>query len=262
MRFAYKDKTCWARSGRGTTWKGRCGSSAQNGVVNDYELLGLTVTKPAPARHGARYLQRNRPRAVSSRGLEIGDAGPRLHHDQPGRQGGQALRSARQRGRSYVYLYAMSAARFLPADGQEVLPSWPRRLERISRPCQERSGLISLSFDPEHDTPELLRKHAQVRGATPPLWSYAVASHAELAKIAGAAGALLPARETTKSPTISARRSSIQRGNWPGSRLGTERNKWSDDRPLRRQSILCSPPRNSEPGVTISRSVDLCAIVL
>ena len=28
--------------------------------------------------------------------------------------------------------------------------------------------LISLSFDPEHDTPDLLRKHAQVRGATPP----------------------------------------------------------------------------------------------
>ncbi len=43
--------------------------------------------------------------------------------------------------------------------------------------------LISLSFDPEHDTPDVLRKHAQIRGATPPLWSYAVASHDELAKI-------------------------------------------------------------------------------
>jgi protein SCO1/2 len=44
--------------------------------------------------------------------------------------------------------------------------------------------MISLSFDPEHDTPEVLRKHAAIRGAIPPLWSYAVASHEELAKIA------------------------------------------------------------------------------
>ena len=49
--------------------------------------------------------------------------------------------------------------------------------------ARNKVRLISLSFDPEHDTPDLLRKHAQVRGATPPLWSYAVASHAELAKI-------------------------------------------------------------------------------
>ena len=48
--------------------------------------------------------------------------------------------------------------------------------------------LISLSFDPDHDTPDVLRKHAQIRGAAPPLWSYAVASHDELAKIAAPLG--------------------------------------------------------------------------
>ena len=76
----------------------------------------------------------------------------------------------------------MSAARFLPADGQEVLRAGPAD-RRVSRTRAGKIRLISLSFDPEHDTPDLLRKHAQVRGATPPLWSYAVASHAELAKI-------------------------------------------------------------------------------
>jgi protein SCO1/2 len=41
-----------------------------------------------------------------------------------------------------------------------------------------------VSFDPEHDTPDVLRKHAAMRGASPPLWTYAVASREELARIA------------------------------------------------------------------------------
>ncbi len=41
-----------------------------------------------------------------------------------------------------------------------------------------------MSFDPENDTPEVLRKHAAMRGATPPLWTYAVASHDQLAGLA------------------------------------------------------------------------------
>ena len=73
-------------------------------------------------------------------------------------------------------------AGLLPADGSEVLgagsapDAFPKRAKDIR--------LISLSFDPENDTPEVLRKHAAIRGAMPPLWSYAVASHEELAKIA------------------------------------------------------------------------------
>ena len=56
------------------------------------------------------------------------------------------------------------------------LSAFPKRAKDIR--------LISLSFDPENDTPEVLRKHAAIRGAIPPLWSYAVASHEELAKVA------------------------------------------------------------------------------
>jgi protein SCO1/2 len=48
--------------------------------------------------------------------------------------------------------------------------------------------MISLSFDPEHDTPEVLAKHARTQGAHPPLWTFAVASHDELAKVAPALG--------------------------------------------------------------------------
>jgi protein SCO1/2 len=60
------------------------------------------------------------------------------------------------------------------------MSAFPRRAKDIR--------LISLSFDPEHDTPDVLRKHAQIRGANPPLWSYAVASHEELAKVAAPLG--------------------------------------------------------------------------
>ena len=71
------------------------------------------------------------------------------------------------------------------SDLAQHLGAFPNRAKDIR--------LISLSFDPEHDTPEVLRKHAQIRGAVPPLWSYAVASHPELAKIAAPVGALLRA---------------------------------------------------------------------
>jgi protein SCO1/2 len=44
--------------------------------------------------------------------------------------------------------------------------------------------LLSISFDPEHDTPETLRRHAARVGAEPPLWTLAVAPHDELRKVA------------------------------------------------------------------------------
>lgn len=49
-------------------------------------------------------------------------------------------------------------------------------------PREDKARLLSISFDPEHDTPEVLASHAKSRGARPPLWSYAVATHDELAK--------------------------------------------------------------------------------
>jgi len=51
-----------------------------------------------------------------------------------------------------------------------------------------RVRLLSVSFDPEHDTPEALATHAKLRGAKPPLWTFAVASHEELQKVAAPLG--------------------------------------------------------------------------
>jgi protein SCO1 len=52
----------------------------------------------------------------------------------------------------------------------------------------EQVRLLSVSFDPAHDTPEVLRQHAERQGARPPLWTFAVASNEELAKVATALG--------------------------------------------------------------------------
>jgi len=55
--------------------------------------------------------------------------------------------------------------------------------------------LLSVSFDPEHDTPETLAKHAALRSAKPPLWTFAVADHPELAKVTGPLGLIYVPRE-------------------------------------------------------------------
>ncbi len=49
-------------------------------------------------------------------------------------------------------------------------------------PREDMVRLLSISFDPEHDTPAVLASHAQARGARMPLWTYSVASHEELGK--------------------------------------------------------------------------------
>jgi protein SCO1/2 len=36
----------------------------------------------------------------------------------------------------------------------------------------DRVHLVSVSFDPAHDTPEVIAKHARARGADPRTWSY------------------------------------------------------------------------------------------
>jgi protein SCO1/2 len=63
--------------------------------------------------------------------------------------------------------------------------------------------LLSISFDPEHDTPEVLAKHAQFRGAKSPLWRFGVASHDELRKVAEPLGLTYGPRENEITHNLS-----------------------------------------------------------
>jgi protein SCO1/2 len=99
------------------------------------------------------------------------------------------------------------------------LSAVPERARRIR--------LISLSFDPDHDTPQVLAKHAQSRGAAPPLWSFAVASHPELAKVAPALGLFYdPTRSEIAHNLVTA--IIDPEGKLARLEVGASRNKWEN----------------------------------
>jgi protein SCO1/2 len=104
-------------------------------------------------------------------------------------QDGQTLRLSELRGKVVVITFIYTRCpvpNFCPLMDKNFaeLARWveavPARAEEVR--------LLSISFDPEHDTPEALAAHAKLRGAKPPVWRFAVASHEELRKVAGPLG--------------------------------------------------------------------------
>jgi protein SCO1 len=156
-------------------------------AVRDYELRDLKVTQQARAKglvldisKGKVQLGQQRPR------LQVGEEVPNFAMTG---QDGKAFELSGLRGKVVVLTFVYTRCpmpEFCPlmdrkfSELAQHLSSFPKRAKDIR--------LISVSFDPESDTPEVLRKHAAMRGAVPPLWSYAVASHKELAKIAPRVG--------------------------------------------------------------------------
>ncbi len=159
----------------------------EDGAVKEYQLLDLKVTKPAePPTHVIDVSKGKVQIRQQPRRLELGDPVPDFTMTG---QDGNALKLSDLRGKVVVLTFIYTRCPmpdFCPlmdrkfSDLAQHVAVFPNKAKDIR--------LISLSFDPEHDTPEILRKHAQVRGAIPPLWTYAVASHPELAKIAAPLG--------------------------------------------------------------------------
>ena len=224
MRFAYKEKTLLATLRPGDLVEGMLRVERALGAVRSYELRDLHVLQHAPAVPVVPDISRNKALAGNRAPAAVcGRTGPGLHHDQRGWTKGEALGSARSRRRAHVYLYTMPFTRLLSTHGQKVWRTRPadRRFSQAARQIR----LISLSFDPEHDTPDVLKKHAQIRGATPPLWTYAVASHAELAKIGTPLGLFYQPGDTEIAHNLCT--AVIDReGKLARLEIGTERNKW------------------------------------
>ncbi len=155
----------------------------QDGAVRDYKLKDLKVTKPAPARTVVLDVSKGKAQLREKPALlRVGEAVPDFVMTG---QDGKPLSLSDLRGKvvALTFIYTRCPMPdFCPmmdrkfSELAQHLGAFPNRSKDIR--------LISLSFDPEHDTPEQLRKHAAMRGAVPPLWSYAVATHEELAKIA------------------------------------------------------------------------------
>lgn len=154
----------------------------KDGEVSDYELMNLVVSRPAPAEFTLN-LSGNQPEIQATPSvLKPGDPVPDFTMTT---QDGKTLRLSDLRGKvvALTFIYTRCPLPdFCPRmDNKfgklaELIAAVPRRAENVR--------LLSISFDPENDTPEVLKKHAETRGVHPPLWTFAVASHDELAKVA------------------------------------------------------------------------------
>ncbi len=186
MPFTLKDRAALDDIKPGDSVDATLRVTEVNGAVNDYELLNLAVvaraSRPMVLDISRGKVQlRERPRQ-----LEVGDTVPDFAMTT---QEGKVVKLSELRGNvvALTFIYTRCP---IP----DFCPLMDRKFADLAqkastfRARSQHNRLISLSFDPEHDKPDILRKHAQIRGATPPLWTYAVATHDELDKIAAPLG--------------------------------------------------------------------------
>ena len=176
MPFTVKDRASLADVQPGDVVTGPMVVEFSGGRVKDYELTGLTPTGlTAPTRAQAQADAPARPGP-----LRVGDVVPDFAVTT---QDGATLRLSDLRGKvvALTFIYTRCPLPdFCPAlDGK--FAELNRRVAAVADRA-DRVRLLSISFDPAHDTPEVLRKHAAIRGAKPP-WSFAVASPEELARV-------------------------------------------------------------------------------
>ena len=71
----------------------------------------------------------------------------------------------------------------------DFCPLMDRRFADVQRAVaadpalRQRAHLVSISFDPAHDTPEVIRAHAKARGADPVTWSYLTGTRAAIDRV-------------------------------------------------------------------------------
>lgn len=65
-----------------------------------------------------------------------------------------------------------------------------------------RVQLVSVSFDPDHDTPAVLKKHAERVGADPALWSYVTGSRESIEKFGAGFGVTIMREDGTMTEII------------------------------------------------------------
>ena len=150
-------------------------------------LTELTVTRPAPAAtltlstNGGIAKLESRPKL-----LQVGEVVPDFTMTT---QEDKSIKLSDLRGEVVVLTFIYTRCP-LP----EFCPLLDKKFREIAA-IEERSAerakhvrLLSISFDPEHDTPAVLTEHAKIQGARPPLWTFAVATHNELSKVAAPLG--------------------------------------------------------------------------
>jgi protein SCO1/2 len=205
--------------------EGKLRVERKNGEISDYQLLDLTVTKPALAEplvldvSGKSPVLRARPKR-----LEKGDPVPDFTMTG---QDGKPFKLSDLRGHIVVLTFIYTRCPlpdFCPlmdrkfADLAQSIAAFPDRARQVR--------LLSVSFDPDHDTPAILREHARIRGASPPLWTFAVASHEQLTRVTGPLGLIYgPGKNEITHNLCTA--VIDQEGKLARLEVGTQRNKWT-----------------------------------
>jgi protein SCO1/2 len=184
MPFTLKDKAALEDIHPGDEVEAVIRVDRVGGEVKDYDLVDLTPTgrsiEPSPAPTGVGTTE---PAPAI---LKPGDPVPDFAVTT---QEGRTLRLSELRGKvvALTFIYTRCP---LP----EFCPAMDAKFADLARRLTGVPGradgvrLLSVSFDPEHDTPAVLAAHARRRGAVPPLWTFAVATHEELARVAGPLG--------------------------------------------------------------------------
>jgi protein SCO1 len=176
MPFLIKDKSLLEDVRPGDEVEGPLKVTFEGEKVKDMDLTGLSVTQAAPPTPS--FPAADPPPEA----LKPGEAVPDFAVTT---QEGRTLRLSDLKGEVVILTFIYTRCP-LP----EFCPAMDAKFADLARrisanPARaDRLRLLSVSFDPEHDSPEILAAHAGRRGAKPPLWTFAVASREELAKVA------------------------------------------------------------------------------
>ena len=182
MPFSVEDKAILEDVRPGDEVEGALHVDYEGGEVKDMDLVDLTVTRPAGTAPSASFV----PAAPVPGPLKPGEPVPDFSVTT---QDGATLKLSDLRGKvvALTFIYTRCPKpEFCPAIDAKFAEV-ARRISAVSARA-DRVRLLSVSFDPEHDTPGVLSAHAARRGARPPLWTFAVASREELGKVGGALG--------------------------------------------------------------------------
>ena len=90
----------------------------------------------------------------------------------------------------------------------DFCPLMDRRFADLARAIgndatlRDRAHLISVSFDPSHDTADVIKAHAKIRGADPRTWSYLTGEPAVIERLTSRFGvSVIQERDTADSIT-------------------------------------------------------------
>ena len=182
MPFTPADRSNLAEVGPGDEVEGPLEVVREGGGIKDYNLLRLEVTNPAPRTLKFDFGSGTATLVAKPAILKPGEAVPDFAMTT---QEGKPLKLSDLRGKVVVLTFIYTRCP-LPDYCPAVDRKFGRLADRLGaiKARADAVRLVSVSFDPEHDTPEALRKHAAVVGARPPLWTFAVAPHDELRKVA------------------------------------------------------------------------------